>query len=591
MYFVDESKSVSSLDVPVIRLLLLLICCMSLRREGGGAGSPSAQGGAAPSSVRFDDGGGSATGGGQGASQEIDWATALMPQLRETQMENAMLQKRLQQADREINALRSLPSVGAGSPGGFEQARPDSSYRDAKDAKIVELAKKNRALTVALEKERAKSGRMAAEVTRMNGQLQEASKGRDMSGMDARSLPKGAAGGREPAGATRRGGKKGEEDEEDKPSPEAQIKTLQGKLSNMNAALNAQRVANDTLKQENGKLLSVLKRELGDVPVERALEEGGGWTGRAQQVSLLQSKITSLRRELQAAREGGAGGGAAGGGLGVPGSPQQDGAMREEEKRRKEIDKIEREKRREQDVGAEELERVRKERDENKRMYGAAQSRVKNLEKDCKDLRDKISVLLTKTDNDDSLIAALQQEMQNMARQNKENKRKEREQQGSISELQELRGQISERESQIERQHKIIVSLRAEAQASSMRREGEHREAVANGVDAVRATQAEQKARMAEVQVKMQTSREKPSRIFSNKFEGPPDPCAAFARCRPWSSLLDNGAARSKTMYKLYDLLVVHEMLSYAGCRRCRSHRDTPQITCPPAMTVDFRLF
>lgn len=430
-----------------------------------------------------------------------------MPQMREMQMENAMLHKKLVQADREISALRALPSIAAGSPGGFiEQARPDSSYRDAKDAKIVELAKKNRALTVALEKERAKGGRMAAEVTRVNGQLADASKGRDMSGMDARSLPKGV-GGREVGGGGAKKGKGGEEEGEDAgPSPESQVKQLQSKLSSMNAALNAQRVANDTLKQENSKVTAALKRELGDVSLDKALEEGGGWTGRAQQVSLLQSKITTLRRELQAAREqqggGGVGVGGVGGGGGVPpGSPQQDAAWKAEEQRRKEIEKIERDKRREQDSIGDELERVKKERDENKMMYGAAQSRVKNLERDCRDLRDKIGVLLTKTDNDDGLIAALQQEMQSMARRGKEERRKEREQQGTACEVQELRVSVADREAQVERQHKVIVSLRAEVQAAQMRQQGEQREALASGADSMRAAQAAHKARMAEVQL------------------------------------------------------------------------------------------
>lgn len=41
-------------------------------------------------------------------------------------------------------------------------------------------------------------------------------------------------------------------------------------------------------------------------------------------------------------------------------------------------------------------------------LQDAAVSRVKNVERDCRDLRDKVSTLLTKTDNDDGLIAALQ---------------------------------------------------------------------------------------------------------------------------------------------------------------------------------------
>jgi hypothetical protein len=70
--------------------------------------------------------------------------------------------------------VRSADHVGAQDmeiaslqgDGGRETARPSSSLRDAKESKIVELAKKCRTLTVALEKERAKSGRMAADIAR-----------------------------------------------------------------------------------------------------------------------------------------------------------------------------------------------------------------------------------------------------------------------------------------------------------------------------------------------------------------------------------------------------------------------------------------
>lgn len=46
-----------------------------------------------------------------------------------------------------------------------------------------------------------------------------------------------------------------------------------------------------------------LAREVGEVDVDRALEEGGGWRGRAQLISLLKTKVKQLQRAA-AARAG-----------------------------------------------------------------------------------------------------------------------------------------------------------------------------------------------------------------------------------------------------------------------------------------------
>lgn len=79
-----------------------------------------------------------------------------MPQMQEMKQENSILAQKLRQQERELAALRH---IGAD--------RPMSGTRgDAKENKIVELAKKNRSLIVSFEKERAKNGRMAAEIAR-----------------------------------------------------------------------------------------------------------------------------------------------------------------------------------------------------------------------------------------------------------------------------------------------------------------------------------------------------------------------------------------------------------------------------------------
>jgi hypothetical protein len=76
--------------------------------------------------------------------QSIDWASALMPQLRELQDENAALKAKAAFHEKEVRRLllEQQSSLGIDTSDGSKVGG------DLKDSKIVELAKKNRSLTV-----------------------------------------------------------------------------------------------------------------------------------------------------------------------------------------------------------------------------------------------------------------------------------------------------------------------------------------------------------------------------------------------------------------------------------------------------------
>ena len=78
-------------------------------------------------------------------NQSIDWASALMPQLRELQEENAVLKSKSAAFEKEVRRLRlEQQTIGID----VSSAEGPKVGGDLKDSKIVELAKKNRALTV-----------------------------------------------------------------------------------------------------------------------------------------------------------------------------------------------------------------------------------------------------------------------------------------------------------------------------------------------------------------------------------------------------------------------------------------------------------
>ena len=90
--------------------------------------------------------------------------------LRELEDANASLLLDLEKKDAEIRRLRAI-SGGALSARG-EQATGEIVPAGMKDQRLVELAKKNRALTVQLEAERNKTSRQTREIKELSKELQ-----------------------------------------------------------------------------------------------------------------------------------------------------------------------------------------------------------------------------------------------------------------------------------------------------------------------------------------------------------------------------------------------------------------------------------
>jgi predicted RNase H-like nuclease (RuvC/YqgF family) len=98
------------------------------------------------------------------AHLSVDWNANTLQQLGELQRQNTDLQTAVREKDREFERFKRNAELQALTGG----IRPSSAKigGDQRDNKIVELAKKNRAASMELEKERTKSQTLAGELKR-----------------------------------------------------------------------------------------------------------------------------------------------------------------------------------------------------------------------------------------------------------------------------------------------------------------------------------------------------------------------------------------------------------------------------------------
>jgi hypothetical protein len=157
------------------------------------------------------------------------------------------------------------------------------------------------------------------------------------------------------------------------------------------------------LDTENKRLTRALVREVGeDVPLARVLDEGSDWRGRREQIVHLRDTIRALREAT--AQAGGSDSAAAG------------LLARHDAAHRSAIGRANKERVRETERMMSELEAARKSAEDLRLQYTGACSRRKVVETELAGLRNKLAIVLAKTQTDDKLIAALRAEVARCSR-------------------------------------------------------------------------------------------------------------------------------------------------------------------------------
>ena len=227
----------------------------------------------------------------------------------EMQQRNSALVAELDEKTQEIERLEELLLAVEPIPGLEPERLLDLMQegelvdKDPRDMKIVELAKKARALNVSLQKERQKVGRLKAALAEAQGPSGSAGAGAG----SPKGKAKAASDGAEAAGG----------EEELIANMEVKIRNLKDKLKAARSRAENARMRYEKTEAELKIAHRALQREVGDaVPLERVLSEaagrgdGGaspgagkksGWRGRAQKIVMLKARVTELEERLRQA--------------------------------------------------------------------------------------------------------------------------------------------------------------------------------------------------------------------------------------------------------------------------------------------------
>lgn len=248
---------------------------------------------------------------------------------------------------------------------------------DLRDAKIVSLAKKNRTITVMLNKERVSAESRGIQIQELVEQIQQ---------------------------LERTGSVLHRKDVNDKDSQQELVQLRRDLISSSKTIDDLRRKFFQST-EECKQLTRALGNELGEgVSIDRAVE--GSWRGRAQQIIMLKSKIKKMESDSSSGGSSTFGNGR-GKRLDVDTKAQEELAEMSLE-RKHAIESIVEEK--------DALTKSNYQLDEKLQAYKA---RIKNLEADSLRQKQQIKVVLDVKDGDDELIDALQKEIHRFKMQTK----------------------------------------------------------------------------------------------------------------------------------------------------------------------------
>ncbi|CAM6015172.1 unnamed protein product [Sphagnum balticum] len=168
--------------------------------------------------------------------------------------------------------------------------------------------------------------------------------------------------------------------------------------------------ANETmLEKQIQKLNHIIQREVGDhIPLQKVIEEGSGWVGRSEQVSLLKDKVAELKVQVAALQ---------------PAPISGYNTIKNDERRaveilhRNQLEAMDVDRRLQYDKLVHDFLALRASWGMQKKRLDGVIARRNILEKELNGARQKMGMLLSKSTNDDLLIQALTIELATVKQQ------------------------------------------------------------------------------------------------------------------------------------------------------------------------------
>ncbi|CAK9264274.1 unnamed protein product [Sphagnum jensenii] len=168
--------------------------------------------------------------------------------------------------------------------------------------------------------------------------------------------------------------------------------------------------ANETmLEKQIQKLNHIIQREVGDhIPLQKVIEDGSGWVGRSEQVSLLKDKVAELKAQVAALQ---------------PAPISGYNTIKNDERRaveilhRNQLEAMDVDRRLQYDKLVHDFLALRASWGMQKKRLDGVIARRNILEKELTGARQKMGMLLSKSTNDDLLIQALTIELATVKQQ------------------------------------------------------------------------------------------------------------------------------------------------------------------------------
>ena len=381
---------------------------------------------------------GGVMGGGGSESQEL------------LQRKLQVLELKLEERDIELEALRQQAN-GSGV-----------ELNDARETKMRDLAKRAKAATMALGRERAANAQLKADLVKKTREAEGSGGGAAASGAGAGTAGLSAAQRLAAAQSAVGEGREGI----DPASRERELKEAKDALAAASARAHEARLAQQSLKAELDRYKRALSKEVGDdATLSKLLDEASGAKGRAEQIFKLKEQVKALSKRLGSATSGGAG---ESGVDDVPPTPMSnvDGA---DGRQRGALNAIEADRRREHERALLREQELSAELVEARKRTDAMAARIRNLETDVKGKKDKLRVMIQKSDADDQLVQALRAELEKHRKGGAVIRGGGATAAGQpiVSEERragEMAARLAQQQSQIDRQEQIIVALREQVQ-------------------------------------------------------------------------------------------------------------------------------